>query len=321
LDLTIKRNENCIVGTPRCDYVFNSQRACFIGYGFNQSSLEMEILRSILTEKGIEALDAGTEIKPGQNAFCLKICSKILTSQFCIILANNDIKKRKEIPNANVNMEYGLMLGFNKYVIPFQREEQQLPFNIAALDTIKYNNRNFKERAEKVIDMAIKATQSNSVDNALTNMTVDTFLASYDMFFSPIDNEGEKAFYQLGSHLGFNLLSHFDGLQYVFFGLFTNHRIEIIIWKVKILIKLLKVRSASIPERVKIGLANEVQGKAIEEIFNKIKVWLLVQTGEDRTAIDAFLKNERIQIVSKIITQQEVRNELDSISENIVIQK
>ena len=321
IDLTIKRNENCIVGSPRCDYVFNSQRACFIGYGFNQSSLEMEIIRSILTDKGTEALDAGTEIKPGQNAFCLKICSKILTSQFCIILANNDIKEGKETPNANVNMEYGLMLGFNKYVIPFQREEQQLPFNIAALDTIKYNNRNFREKAEKVIDMAIKSTQSNSFDNALTNLTIDTFLASYDMFFSPIDSEGEKAFYQLGSHLGFNLLSHFDGLQYVYFGSFTNHRVEIVIWKIKILIKILKGRSASIPERVKIGLANEAQKKAAEVVFNKIKVWLLVQTDDDRSAIDTFLKSENIQIVSRIITQKEVRNELDSICENIETQK
>lgn len=213
------------------------------------------------------------------------------------------------------------MLGFNKYVIPFQREEQQLPFNIAALDTIKYNNTNFKEKAEKVIDLAIGSTQSNSVDNALSNITIETFLASYDLCYSSIDNEGEKAFYQMGSHLGFNLLLHFDGLQYIYFGLFTKQRVQIIVWKVKILLKLLKARSASIPERVKIGLANEVQGKAIEEVFSKIKVWLLVQTDEDRTAINTFLSREGIQIVSKIITQMEVRNELDSIYENIVTEK
>jgi hypothetical protein len=42
-------------------------------------------------------------------------------------------KKGAEIPNANVTMKYGLMLGFNKYVIPFQRASQQLPFNVSGL--------------------------------------------------------------------------------------------------------------------------------------------------------------------------------------------
>jgi len=62
---------------------------------------------------------------------------KIITAQFCIVLINNDEMEGREIPNANVNMEYGLMLGFNKYVLPFQRASQRLPFNVAGLDTIK----------------------------------------------------------------------------------------------------------------------------------------------------------------------------------------
>src|SRR5436309_2113546 len=162
MDKRIRRNELCVIGLPRCDFVFSSTRACFIGYGFAESALEMAILRNLLGGRGIEAVEAGGTLAPGQNAFCAKICSKIIVSQFCIILMNNDVKNATEIPNANVNMEYGLMLGFNKYVIPFQRESQTLPFNVAGLDTVKYTNESFERKASEAIDAAIIATRQDT---------------------------------------------------------------------------------------------------------------------------------------------------------------
>ena len=127
MDKRIRLNEICVIGLPRCDFAFSSTRTCFIAFGFEESPLEMTILRKLLQEKGIQPVEASGILAPAQNAFCAKICSKIITSQFCIVLLNNDESGDKEIPNANVNMEYGLMLGFNKYVIPFQRESQKYP--------------------------------------------------------------------------------------------------------------------------------------------------------------------------------------------------
>ena len=86
----------------------------------------MDLLKKLLEERGIQPIEAGGSLAPAQSAFCAKICSKIITSQFCIALLNNDEKDGIEIPNANVNMEYGIMLGFNKYVIPFQKDSQKL---------------------------------------------------------------------------------------------------------------------------------------------------------------------------------------------------
>jgi len=57
---------------------------------------------------------------------------EVITSQFCIVLVNNDELGGREVPNANVNIEYGLMLGFNELVIPFQRRTQTLPFNLGS---------------------------------------------------------------------------------------------------------------------------------------------------------------------------------------------
>jgi hypothetical protein len=140
-DTRIRKNERCVIGLPVCDYVFSSTRSCFIAYGFSTSGFERDILTSILQERGIEAVDAGGRLEPGKSVFCIKICSKIIVSQFCVLFANHDVIRRKEVPNANVNMEYGLILGHNKYVIPFQRDDQTLPFNVYGLDTVKYNQK------------------------------------------------------------------------------------------------------------------------------------------------------------------------------------
>ena len=48
MDKRIRRNEICVIGLPRCDFVFSSTRSCFIGYGFKESTLEMTILKKLL---------------------------------------------------------------------------------------------------------------------------------------------------------------------------------------------------------------------------------------------------------------------------------
>jgi hypothetical protein len=107
-DLSLRRHEHCIIGLPTCGYVFNSSRSCFIGYGFRASPLEVGILKSILRDRQIEVNDAGGSIEPGKMAFCTKICSKIIISQFCIILLNHDNIDGKLVPNANVNEGFRL---------------------------------------------------------------------------------------------------------------------------------------------------------------------------------------------------------------------
>ena len=202
MDKTIRRNEICIIGLPRCDFVFSSTRTCFIAYGFDESPLEMTILRRLLEERGIQAVEAGGTLAPGQNVFCAKICSKIITSQFCVVLLNNDVREGREIPNANVNMEYGLMLGFNKYIVPFQREGQTLPFNVAGLDTVKYTDRDFEAKANDVLDQAVAATQQEDVFTETDDQMIRTFLLSRDKLVSPIDEQGERNMFQLGDAVG-----------------------------------------------------------------------------------------------------------------------
>ena len=288
-----KRNESCIVGLPRCDYVFNSNRSCFIAYGFEESRLEMDILQGILNSNNIEVFEAGGSIDPGKNAFCTKICSKIITSQFCIVLLNQDTKKEIKMPNANVNMEYGLMLGFNKYIIPFQRDSETLPFNVSGLDTIKYSQSNFKDKAEKAILQAIEETKPKAYENLPVNRIIEKFLMVKDAFVSPIDDIGHKNIYDLGSPFGYYLLNDFSGLQYHYLGIFNLLSIEKVKFRMNKLNQVLNARfsSEALKQKVELGIV-EASGIALaEKLFKQMSAWIIVQTDDDKNLLAEYCKD------------------------------
>lgn len=292
MDKRIRRNEICIVGLPRCDFVFSSTRSCFIGYGFLESTLEMTILRNLLAMRGIQAVEAGGSLAPGQNAFCAKICSKIILSQFCVILLNNETKDGLEMPNANVNMEYGLMLGFNKCVIPFQREPQRLPFNVAGLNTVKYTNENFEGKAIKALDGAIAATTQESTPSFRPDQILEAFLLSKRMLIAPLTSEGDRNFYEIGRPLGFSLIMTFDAMKYAYFGNFTALRPETVIWRLRTLEDIIQDRIASVPERIELGLVKPEAIDALRRLIENFKTVVLVTSDEDRVTIQNALTDK-----------------------------
>jgi hypothetical protein len=286
MDKRIRRNELCIIGLPRCDFVFSSTRTCFTGYGFTESALEMAILRNVLAKRGIEAAEAGATLAPGQNAFCAKICSKIIIAQFCAILLNNDIKNGAEVPNANVNMEYGLMLGFNKYVIPFRRESQRLPFNVAGLDTVKYANEDFERKAAQAIDLAVAATTQEATPAFSPDQILEAFLLSKRLLVVPLTSEGDRALFEFGRPLGFNMLMTFDGMRYVYFGNFTALRAEAVLWRLRTLEEIIQERVGSLPQRVKLGVAVDAKAAAALQMFvQQLRTMLLVTGDEERATV------------------------------------
>ena len=297
-DTRIRKNEKCVVGLPACDYVFSSTRSCFIAYAFQTSNLEKDILRDLLEHRGIEAVEAGDRIEPGKYAFCTKICSKIITAQFCIILMNHDTVEQngdaREIPNANVNMEYGLMLGHNKYVIPFQRDSQKLPFNISGLDTIKYNQRNFSDLAARAIDQAINETaQAQPITSA--DQILGSFLLINDAILVNVNlNQGERSVFDLGSPLGYNLLMKFDGLTYIFLGNFPQLRTEAIIWRATKLANVISARMSSMQFRIDAGLADDKSRALVDVFAERLEVWLIVNTSEQRLELESWVEKQRL---------------------------
>lgn len=310
MDNTIRKNEICIIGLPRCDFVFSSTRTCFIAYGFDESSLEMDLLKKLLEERDIQPIEAGGSLAPAQSAFCAKICSKIITSQFCITLLNNDEKDGVEIPNANVNMEYGLMLGFNKYVIPFQRKSQKLPFNVAGLDTIKYDNKSFKDESTNAIDQAIKTTNQDDVPKDTSDQFLDLFILNRNVMWSSVDNEGERNIFRLGSPLGFNLLNDFVGNQYVFFGRFATLRPETVLWRLRKMNEILNGRRSSIPSKVATGIIPPEHADIAEKLFEACHIWVVVTSNDDKNVIKEELAKQSLDYPVDIISIDDVSTEL-----------
>lgn len=311
MDKRIRRNEICVIGLPRCDFVFSSTRTCFIAYGFAESPLEKGILRHVLEERGIQAVEAGGALAPAQNAFCAKICSKIITSQFCAVLLNNEESEGREVPNANVNMEYGLMLGFNKYVIPFQRASQKLPFNVAGLDTIKYTDADFERLASGAVDQAIRETQQDAPPPFSPDQILEVFLLTKKALVTPINTEGDRNVYQIGAPLGFNLLNDFTGLNYMYFGNFTALRPEVILWRVKLLTEILDGRRATLDTRVRAGIATEAQARLLDELLGRLQVWLVVTTNEDKTKVEQGLDSGAYRV--EVFSVADVASELEKL--------
>jgi hypothetical protein len=312
MDGTIRRNQICVVGLPRCDFVFSSTRTCFIAYGFRESPLEMSILRHLLEDRKIQPVEAGGTLAPGQNAFCAKICSKIITSQFCVVLINNDESEGQEIPNANVNMEYGLMLGFNKYVIPFQRTSQRLPFNVAGLDTVKYNNADFERVAATAIDQAIRETQQDAPPSIPLDQVFSTFLLSKQTLITNVNNPGEQNLFQLGFPLGFNLLNDFSGWNYIYFGNFTALRTEVVVWRIKMLSEILDRRRAAVNSRVAFGITTEKEARLMDELFGRLKIWIAVNSYKDKISLELELESARYPL--EVFSLDEVKLEVDKLS-------
>jgi len=310
MDNRIRRNESCIIGSPNCDYVFSSSRSCFIAYGFKRSTLEMEILSEILRQKGIEPIEAGGIKAPGQNAFCVKICSKIITSQFCIVLINNDTGRGQEIPNANVNMEYGLMLGFNKYIIPFQIASQTLPFNVAALDTIKYTDQDFKDKACKIIDVAIEKTKQETFQPINIDQILETFLLMKKSLIARIESEGDKNLFDLGRPLGFNMLTDFSGMNYIYLGNFTPFRTEVILWRIRKLNEIIKERSGSIDHRVASGIVNPSLALVAKSFFDNLQIWIIVTSAEDKRTIIKSIREAPIKFKIDVYSIDDIHTEL-----------
>jgi Predicted nucleotide-binding protein containing TIR-like domain len=316
MDKRIRRNELCVIGLPRCDFVFSSTRTCFIGYGFQESALEMTILKHLLSDRGMEPVEAGGTLAPAQNAFCAKICSKIITSQFCIILINNDTHGDAEVPNANVNMEYGLMLGFNKYVIPFQRDAQRLPFNVAGLDTVKYTNENFETKAANAINEAIAATTQDIVQAITPDQMLEAFLLSQGLLVVPLFSQGDRDLFELGRHLAFNMLMTFDGMRYLYFGNFTALRPEIVVWRIKTLQEILAARFGSLDERVRLGLAatGSPELAALMKLKGTLQTWVLVTSESDRRAIETALVSAKLAWPVKAFAMPDIANALQNIT-------
>ena len=314
-----KTNEHCIIGNPSCNHVFNSTRMCFIARPADGDfQLEEDVLRAILTGHNYEAYVAMRESDPGRFAFCTKICSKIITSHFCIALLNpskHTSNPEIMIPNPNVHLEYGMMMGFHKYIIPMQRSSAILPFNIYPIDTIKYEPQTFKSKAEDAIDEMIMRLTTKEPLGFKAPHNILKYYTFKGMRYSNVRSDINLILYNLGSPFGFNL---FDGVNnFVFFGYFLEVEPKEILVSVKFLLKNIEnayKRVAKVESRHHLEQA--------QEILRNISVEVLVpddapiETMSQRvTEFQPANRNISVKFISLRDIEADIEKEYDSIGE------
>lgn len=168
-------NEQCFVRKQHsCGKMHGASKSCFIACP-TDDDLEpiLELISEKLKRLGIDPIIAVKDRAYGQDIFCTKICGKIIESRFCIVILNDLIENEIRIPNPNVYYEYGLMTSLRKHIIPLQKEDLNLAFNIQSHDTIKYNSRNIGTEIEIAIRNAIKLTEKKeNSDEILANKSL-----------------------------------------------------------------------------------------------------------------------------------------------------
>lgn len=122
-----------------------------IGSGSSEFEKDINVIRDVLKKFGYDGYFALlSEKEKGLDSFCDKICSKILGSQFCVVMLNDPIIQPEQYPDSakkgvvlrgprpNVYYEYGIAVAANKNIIPVMRRDMKLPFDVQHLDAILY---------------------------------------------------------------------------------------------------------------------------------------------------------------------------------------
>jgi len=282
-----KINESCIIGLPTCGYAFSSSRMAFVATPSDEEfALEIEVLQTLLQEKDYETYIALLKLDPAKLAFCTKICSKIITSQFCIVLLNSSTHKDHpdiKIPNPNVHMEYGLMLSFKKHILPFQCEGDSLAFNICPLDTIMYRKPNFKQLANNAIDEAIIRTGTTSrPTRALTSIeNLFKYLSVLGLRITQLNTDEANYLYKLGQPLGYMLL---DGEDIVYFGPFDLENAKEVVFRLKLLLQALHTSKNNFETITKKSMTPEQIERAYLT-WKKLRVEVLVSPEIDKKKV------------------------------------
>jgi hypothetical protein len=268
-------NEQCIIGMPSCGYGFGSSRMCFMARPSDgEFQLEEDILRQALKERNYDIYVALQQLDPGNFAFCTKICSKIITSHFCIVLLNQSPHRERsdiKIPNPNVHLEYGMMLSFHKHIIPMQPESEILAFNIYPLDTLKYRPENFKTKVELAVDDAILRFKTKEPPGRPIGPASEVlkYMSFRGLRYTDITTNEARTLFNLGAIHGFNL---FDGQEEViFYGYFHEEEPREIVVRVKFLLNNIAIAYRQVQE-----LAVETFKELAKKVLDRVMIEVLV---------------------------------------------
>lgn len=100
----------------------------------------------------------------------------------------------------------------------------------------------------------------------------------------------------MGSPLGFHLLNDFSAMNYMYFGNFSSLRPELVVWRVKMLVEIVTKRTATLKDRVKVGIVSKKQAGLLEEVLERIQIWVAVTSKEDKATVATSLTGLKFKL-------------------------
>ena len=291
MESTLKKNEKCFIGMPSCGYGYESAKLCFIACPSHDSYiLKIDAIQDIVESHQYECHIALKRIDPGTFAFCTKICSKIIQSHFCIVFLDPSFDKNEaEYPNPNVHFEYGMMVSQNKHIIPLQDERFDLAFNISPLDTIKYNDSNFKTKVSDAIKYAIKRSSETKLSGTQPpGPELFTFYNLLGFKLSDTNINFFKLLYEFGVNLGFFIFDNRNLKTYKFIGPFDCEDPKLAILHTKLLIE----NITSTYKDIMTGKSKEEEKKLdFSYLVDSISIDIIISSFYDKSDILKRIKN------------------------------
>lgn len=180
---SLSPNEWCFIRKEhKCGKIFGASKSAFIACPTDDELQPiLELMSEKLSKVGIEPIIAVKERAYGQDIFCTKICGKIIESRFCIVILDDTLRESTNIPNPNVYYEYGLMTALRKQIIPLQKDNLKLAFNIQSHDTIKYNTRNIASELDRAIKDAVRVTEAKEKDDRKAALPQKSLLRKFEI--------------------------------------------------------------------------------------------------------------------------------------------
>ncbi len=212
-------NEQCFIRKDhKCEKLFGASKSCFIACPTDD---DLEPILGLMSEKlskvGVEPIIAVKERAYGQDIFCTKICGKIIESRFCIVILDDTMGDDKNIPNPNVYYEYGLMTSLRKHIIPLQKENLELAFNIQSYDTIKYSAKNVGVELDRAIKDAIRITEAKEQVDKKTSLPEKTLLRKLELAGLDL-RDSEWVLHEAIGDTNFKGFGQYDKRFYVYLG-------------------------------------------------------------------------------------------------------
>jgi hypothetical protein len=253
---------------PYCGHFAGSEESVFIAVP-EKVEYEMEIntLNDLLRAKGLKAYIMPELSDHDKIMFCERVCSKIISSRFCLVFTDKNLAR-----SADVQFSYGIMLAFDKIVIPLEKAVSKAK-GLAPLPVIFYYPDNFRSIAQAIIEEALLKTSTKGLLGMLHgDEELQQYLVSRNLKPLPIENQVTREFYRIAYPADFLIL---EGTAFVFFGAFESLGHEEAAAKIRLLIKgLMKMKS-----RFETVYKNTLPFESMEfiyRVFSNIKIEVLV---------------------------------------------